>query len=229
MTDLPFGDSPAGQLSFSMERGPTGEPVFVWPTTGGVDRASANGNAYVLSRDADGLTSVDVGAPIQALRLTDGSVASVWLSGFTLYGSGLPGVASNFSIPLSGPGIPIALDAAVDTDGTPHALVISSIGSTIPLTVVFARLFRLDGTDATGLTISDLDLQYVRSGEVPVAKVDAVALAATNTARWRARRTIGGMSGLGAGVSAAPAGTLSAAGSNVGIIDRTCRSMNSRT
>jgi hypothetical protein len=39
-----------------------------------------------------------------------------------------------------------------------------------------------DGTDATGLTITNFDLQYVRSGEAPAAKVDATALAATNSA-----------------------------------------------
>lgn len=38
------------------------------------------------------------------------------------------------------------------------------------------------GGDATGLTISDFDLQYVRSGATPAAKADAVALAATDTA-----------------------------------------------
>ena len=38
------------------------------------------------------------------------------------------------------------------------------------------------GGDATGLTIADLDLQYVRSGETPSAKVDAIALAATDSA-----------------------------------------------
>lgn len=39
-----------------------------------------------------------------------------------------------------------------------------------------------DGADATGLTITDIDLQYTRTGETPTAKVDATALAATNTA-----------------------------------------------
>lgn len=38
------------------------------------------------------------------------------------------------------------------------------------------------GGDATGLTIADLDLQYVRSGATPSAKVDAIALAATDSA-----------------------------------------------
>jgi hypothetical protein len=39
----------------------------------------------------------------------------------------------------------------------------------------------LAGTAATGLTPSDFDLQYVRSGVAPVAKVDATALAATDS------------------------------------------------
>lgn len=38
------------------------------------------------------------------------------------------------------------------------------------------------GLEATGLTITDLDLSYTRSREVPAAKVDATALAATNSA-----------------------------------------------
>ena len=38
------------------------------------------------------------------------------------------------------------------------------------------------GADATGLTIADFDMQYVRTGATPAAKVDAVALAAANTA-----------------------------------------------
>ncbi len=54
-------------------------------------------------------------------------------------------------------------------------------GSTDVTTYVVMSLLA-DGSDATGLTIADLDLQYVRSGDTPVAKVDAVALAATNTA-----------------------------------------------
>jgi hypothetical protein len=54
-------------------------------------------------------------------------------------------------------------------------------GST-DVTTYFALTLAADGTNATGLTITDLDLQYVRSGAVPVAKVDAVALAAADTA-----------------------------------------------
>ena len=38
-----------------------------------------------------------------------------------------------------------------------------------------------DGTAATGLTITNFDLQYTRSGVAPVAKVDATALAATDS------------------------------------------------
>jgi hypothetical protein len=39
-----------------------------------------------------------------------------------------------------------------------------------------------DGQETTGATITDIDLQYVRSGAAPAAKVDATALAATNSA-----------------------------------------------
>lgn len=38
-----------------------------------------------------------------------------------------------------------------------------------------------DGSPETGVTITDLDLQYTRNGEAPVAKVDATALAATDS------------------------------------------------
>lgn len=54
-------------------------------------------------------------------------------------------------------------------------------GSTDVTTYVVMTLLA-DGTDATGLTITDLDLQYVRSGAAPAAKVDATALAATDSA-----------------------------------------------
>lgn len=54
-------------------------------------------------------------------------------------------------------------------------------GSTDVTTYVVLRL-AADGTEATGLTIADIDLQYCRSGSTPAAKVDATALAATNTA-----------------------------------------------
>ena len=54
-------------------------------------------------------------------------------------------------------------------------------GGSTNVTTYFALRLTADGTAATGLTITNIDLQYVRSGVVPVAKVDAVALAATNT------------------------------------------------
>lgn len=54
-------------------------------------------------------------------------------------------------------------------------------GST-DVTTYFALSLLADGADATGLTITNMDLQYVRSGVAPTAKVDAVALAATDTA-----------------------------------------------
>jgi len=54
-------------------------------------------------------------------------------------------------------------------------------GSTDVTTYFHLRL-AADGTDATGLTISNVDMQYTRSGVAPTAKVDAVALAATDTA-----------------------------------------------
>lgn len=54
-------------------------------------------------------------------------------------------------------------------------------GST-DVTTYFVLRLAADGTEATGLTITNIDLQYVRSGETPAAKVDASALAATNSA-----------------------------------------------
>ena len=54
-------------------------------------------------------------------------------------------------------------------------------GST-DVTTYFALSLVADGTDATGLTITDIDLQYVRSGVAPAAKADATALAATDSA-----------------------------------------------
>lgn len=54
-------------------------------------------------------------------------------------------------------------------------------GST-DVTTYFSLVLSSDGSDATALTITDLDLQYVRSGVAPVAKVDATALAATDSA-----------------------------------------------
>jgi len=46
-----------------------------------------------------------------------------------------------------------------------------------------------DGTPETGYTITDLDLQYTRSGAAPAAKVDATALAATDSA-WDDNKAI---------------------------------------
>lgn len=54
-------------------------------------------------------------------------------------------------------------------------------GSTDVTTYVVLRL-AADGTEATGLTITNIDLQYCRSGAAPAAKVDATALAAIDTA-----------------------------------------------
>lgn len=54
-------------------------------------------------------------------------------------------------------------------------------GSTDVTTYFHLRL-AADGTDATGLTITNIDLQYVRSRTAPAAKVDATALAATDSA-----------------------------------------------
>lgn len=55
-------------------------------------------------------------------------------------------------------------------------------GGTADITTYFAMRLAATGADATGLTIADFDMQYVRSGAAPVAKVDATALALTNTA-----------------------------------------------
>lgn len=54
-------------------------------------------------------------------------------------------------------------------------------GSTDVVTYM-ALVLASDGSDATGLTVTDFDLQYVRSGATPAAKVDASALGATNSA-----------------------------------------------
>ncbi len=45
----------------------------------------------------------------------------------------------------------------------------------------YFQLRNTDGTDATGLTITNIDLQYTRSGASPAAKVDATALGAANS------------------------------------------------
>lgn len=55
-------------------------------------------------------------------------------------------------------------------------------GGSTNVTTYFALRKTADGTAATGLTITGFDLQYVRSGVAPVAKVDATALAATDSA-----------------------------------------------
>lgn len=54
-------------------------------------------------------------------------------------------------------------------------------GSTDITTYVFIA-DSADGSPETGITITDLDLQYVRLGAAPSAKVDATALAATDSA-----------------------------------------------
>ena len=55
-------------------------------------------------------------------------------------------------------------------------------GGSTDITTYFAMRLAATGADATGLTIADFDLQYVRTRTAPVAKVDAIALAATDTA-----------------------------------------------
>ena len=50
------------------------------------------------------------------------------------------------------------------------------------VTDYFFILDATDGSPETGVTITDLDLQYVRNGAAPSAKVDATALAATDSA-----------------------------------------------
>lgn len=161
VTELYFDDRTppvgfAGQLAFSMERGTSGEPVFVWTTTGAVARATGNGGTYAMSIDATGVANLDAGSPIQALRLPNGQVASVWLSRFRLHAAGLPGIGS-LEITLPDPTVPVAIDAAVDLDGTPYALVTSTVGTSFPLTVVYLRLFRLDGTDSTGTLVGTFE------------------------------------------------------------------------
>jgi len=54
-------------------------------------------------------------------------------------------------------------------------------GST-DVTTYFVLRLTADGTEATALTVTNFDLQYVRSGAAPAAKVDASALAATDSA-----------------------------------------------
>jgi len=59
--------------------------------------------------------------------------------------------------------------------------MIVQAGST-DVTTYFVLRDASDGTATTGATITDIDLQYVRSGAAPSAKVDATALAATDSA-----------------------------------------------
>jgi hypothetical protein len=52
----------------------------------------------------------------------------------------------------------------------------------VDVTTYFHLRLAADGTDATGLTITNIDMQYTRSGATPAAKVDATALGAANSA-----------------------------------------------
>ena len=60
-------------------------------------------------------------------------------------------------------------------------MIVVPAGST-DVTVDFHLRKTADGLDATGLTITDFDMQYTRTRETPTAKVDATALAATDSA-----------------------------------------------
>ena len=60
-------------------------------------------------------------------------------------------------------------------------------GGATNVTTYFQLRKAADGTAATALTITGIDMQYVRDVEVPTAKVDCVALAATNTAHTDGR------------------------------------------
>jgi hypothetical protein len=55
-------------------------------------------------------------------------------------------------------------------------------GNAADVTTYFVLRLAATGVEATGLTIANMDLQYVRTGAAPSAKVDATALAATDTA-----------------------------------------------
>jgi hypothetical protein len=55
-------------------------------------------------------------------------------------------------------------------------------GGAVDVTTYFALTNIVDNTPATSLTITDIDLQYTRSGATPAAKVDATALGAANSA-----------------------------------------------
>lgn len=55
-------------------------------------------------------------------------------------------------------------------------------GGATDVTTYFVLRLAATGVEATGLTIANMDLQYVRTGAAPAAKVDATALAQTDTA-----------------------------------------------
>lgn len=55
-------------------------------------------------------------------------------------------------------------------------------GGSTDVTTYFVLRLAATGVEATGLTITNFDLQYVRTGAAPAAKEDATALAATDSA-----------------------------------------------
>lgn len=55
-------------------------------------------------------------------------------------------------------------------------------GNSTDVTTYFKLKLSATNLEATGLTITDLDLQYTRSGATPAAKVDATTLGAANSA-----------------------------------------------
>ncbi|MBU2118639.1 MAG: hypothetical protein KJ954_13715, partial [Alphaproteobacteria bacterium] len=56
------------------------------------------------------------------------------------------------------------------------------LGGTTDVTTYFVLRLAATGVEATALDVTTFDLQYVRTGIAPVAKVDATALAATDSA-----------------------------------------------
>ena len=76
---------------------------------------------------------------------------------------------------------PRGLDGGLIRDGRSGMSMLVIAGSTNVTTYFHLRL-AASGLTRPGLTIANIDLQYVRSGVAPVAKVDATALAATDTA-----------------------------------------------
>ena len=56
------------------------------------------------------------------------------------------------------------------------------LGGTADVTTYFVLRLAATGVEATALDVTTFDLQYVRTGIAPVAKVDATALAATDSA-----------------------------------------------